>query len=130
MYIFKYFYYLLFSYNTKNGRTDLWQSIGIILIFLNLNIHTVLSFFEIYFNVRPLPISLIIFFSLIVLIIFYYKVVSNKKLDDLEFELKLNKKKLIYLNILLFLYIVASLFLAFILLNMAREQNLKSQLWQ
>lgn len=127
MYIFKYFYYLLFRYNTKNGRTDPWQSIGIVLIFLNLNIHTVLAFLEIYFKIKPLPISSIIFGSLIILFVFYNKVVSNKKLNDLEFELKLKEKNTLYLNIILFLYIITSIIFAIILLNMAREQNLKSQ---
>jgi hypothetical protein len=58
----------------------------------------------------------------------YKSFVSKKKLSDLEIELKLKEKKLLYLNIILFLYIIASIYFAFVLLNMAREQNLKLRL--
>jgi len=128
MNIYKYFYYVLYKYNSNNGRTDPWQSIGIVCLFSQLNFHTFCAFIEVFFKISLLSKSVALISSLFILFIMYKSFVSKKKLSDLEIELKLKEKKLLYLNIILFLYIIASIYFAFVLLNMAREQNLKLRL--
>ena len=127
MNIFKYFYYILYKYNSNNGRTDPWQSIGIVWFFSILNFHTFCAILEVFFKIYFFSKSLTLIGSLLILFIMYNSFVSKKNLSDLEVELRLKEKKLLYLNIILFLYIIASIFFVIVLLNMAREQNLKSQ---